>query len=142
METIYRTADGREFHDLDEASRHESAITDDEAQRIKDNLAIHLSNKSKIKAGFLKQDEKELNAAWKRWLNVLPKSKYELTDRGAKDIYDALYRLNMTCGKYRNHINILKLARQMIPRLNQAIKLGKEYYDDEILIPPREAHHW
>lgn len=142
METIYRTADGHEFHDIEEAYKHESALSDDDTQRIKDNLAIHLANKSKIKASFLKQDEKELNAAWKRWLNTLPKSRYELTERWAKEIYDALYRLDMACGKYRNHMNILKLAREMIPRLNQAIKLGKEHYDDEILIPPREAHHW
>ena len=124
MKTVYITKDGRSFDDISEAAKHEALIKEGAVERLKNNLATHLSNKSKLKSGYLRHDMEELNKAWGEWQKAISACKgrfdFHSSDK-CKAIYDALYHLETAAIRY--HCNIIKLkeARRDVPQISKIL---------------------
>lgn len=141
MTTVYKTVDGEFFYSEAEANKHEAWLATQRHDRVKNNLDRYLSNKSRLKSGILKRDLKKLAGAWERWLKVAPKTPYK-TNATTKDftkIQEALIDLEEASLKYSMDLKKLAKAKEMIPRLVAAKKLGKNpeaYYSEDLLVIP------
>ena len=148
----YITCDGKEFSDWTEAEDHAIFLLRSKTPEdyIRNNLANLLSNKSKLKAGILRRNEKEYTKAWNNWLKALPKSKAQLLvlnfaefEKFTKHLSDSLYKLERALCKYRRNIRTLKEAKSYIPRLNSALKNPEiPPTEDLIMLNPSEIAGW
>ena len=124
MRTVYITNDGRSFDDINDAAKHEALIKEGGIERLKNNLATHLSNKSKLKAGHLRRDMERLDAAWEEWRKAISacKNRFDFhSSEKCKAIYDALFHLETAATRYHCDIKKLKDARRDIPQISKIL---------------------
>lgn len=156
LRTVYITDDGKSFDDINEASKHEALIKKGSIERLKDNLATHLSNKSKLKAGYLRRDMEKLNKAWEEWQKAISACKgrfdFYSSDK-CKAIYDALYQLESAAIKYHSDIKKLKEARRDIPQISKILNgvaaiqergapISMDMLPKELLNEVKEVQRW
>ena len=144
IKTIYITNDGKEFTSSAEAARHEEILGDAPEKRLRDNLSIYLSNKSKLKGGILYYDLEALNKAWKVWVSVRPKSKFAAYPARCEDANVALRDLETAATRYHCHLRDLKLAKEMIARINTTLRdsIDQKPLSDDLLLKAKPVQAW
>ena len=156
MKTVYITDDGMSFDDISEAAKHEALIKESAVERLKKNLATHLSNKSKLKSGYLRRDMEELNKAWGEWQKAISACKgrfdFQSSDK-FKALYDALYQLETAAIKYHCDIRKLKEARRDIPQISKILNgvatiqekgapISMDMFPEELLKEVKGVSRW
>lgn len=135
MEIIYKTIDGRQFSSQEEAQAHENGLDSVKEQKLRDNLAIYLANKSRLKATILPMLEKQFCELRAQLPNAESRLLKNVFDGDFRAIYYDLIHVNRRLKFLRGQ---LRRAKEMIPRINAALKAGKEFWSDELFDTPLE----
>ena len=158
MKQLYQTVDGRLFENSFEAERHEEQLknypkTDKEI--VEHNLAICLSNISRLKSFLLKSAEDRLANCWLLLDQSLPHKKSDLLNVIEKDpgkhgyltpTSQFIERTNDAIDSARSlkrRMRILKMSKEMSKKYNAMLKKlrinPEEHIPAELLKTPEEV---
>lgn len=158
MKQLYQTIDGRLFENFYEAEHHEEQFknfpkTDKEI--VEHNLAICLSNISRLKGFLLREAEQHLESTWTLLSQALPHKKSDMFS--AACINPSSYRFLSPCSDLikrmhnavdaarclQDRIKNLKMSRTMVKKYNEMLKKLEvntdEFIPTELLKTPEEA---
>ena len=135
MGIIYKTIDGQQFSSQEDAQAHENGLDSVKEQKLRDNLAIYLVNKSRLKAKILPMLEKEFSELRAKLPNAESRLLKNVFDDDFMDIYYDLIHVNRRLKIMRGQ---LCRAKKMITRINAALKAGKDFWCYELFDTPTE----
>lgn len=144
MKMVFKTNDGELFDTEHEAKFHEAWVAAHRKDMLERNLVWWLSNKSRLKSGILRRDVERLNAAWKELQKLLPKTAYKKYNRETfAKLNNAFYTFENISIKYDLDLHILREAKELIPRLQAAIKIADNplaYIPEDLLADPAHVN--
>lgn len=140
MKTVFKTDDGELFETEYEAKFHEAWAKRVRKDKLERNLVWWLANKSRLKSGILRRDVERLNAAWNELQKLLPKTAYKKYSRETfAKLNNAFYTFENISIKYELDRQTLSKAKEIIPRLQAAIKIADNplaYISKDLLDEP------